>query len=570
MQLLQCVRAWSCAPLSTTAVALLLELAQLSPAREYYPSELKVQERVTWHAALPSYAAHEGLALAAQKLLRDSERLRAFFPRSAQLDSSTVQCVLAARTGELSAKAYRLQRESRGEQCRLSAAAEAAVMPYGAAAAAVCVYGPVFDSAASETAALVRAVAQSGHSWHACAAVGAARHTGSVKAQLLALCAQTGALQGVVMAFPRSSSISAWRQLDHNSWLQLYSFAVCAESEQRCAEFTLLATALLYTGSLGSSPLVLALMEVARNASSFADLLPPAHSAYTDVHQCTPLQPALRTALCSTAADCTSYINEKHGYALPWQRGQRYNNYERQPWYEQQESEYTDQLHAELDAAVAAVEQQWPAACTVDMPAVVAAVQQTSSRPVLRAESAETELNSLFAKWHRNRELHAFLDEVTRRLTTLPIAASTTAAAKAAQQQLPSLRVDATETVPNSPKTILRLRCPPPVCSAAAAAEYAAVYASGTTAVAEVTWPLSDAANTAASDQQPVIAVVPQLPAALLAAPDDSTAAQELKTELLTSWLIHHSSSATAASTAAVLTETQAQRCTAAAAARCA
>jgi hypothetical protein len=77
------------------------------------------------------------------------------------------------------------------------------------------------------------------------------------------------------------------------------------------------------------------------------------------------------------------------------------------------------------------------------------------------------------------------------------------------------------------------------VCSAAAAAEFIAVYTNGTITDAEETWPVSDISSTAASGQQTMAVVVPALPAALLAAPGDSTAAQELKAELLTSWRIH-------------------------------
>jgi hypothetical protein len=193
--------------LTGTAAAMVLELVQLVPHRVYYPDDMRVLERVTWRAALPSYTAHEGLALAAEHLLRDSERLRAFFPGAVQPDSKLHKQLckqLESRTGPLSVKAYCQQREQRDEGTRLTAAVEAPLLSKTATAAAgavVCDYGPVFDSASSATASVMRALASSGHNWHSGPGRGLESYSGCVKAQLLALCSGSGStLQGVTEA----------------------------------------------------------------------------------------------------------------------------------------------------------------------------------------------------------------------------------------------------------------------------------------------------------------------------------------------------------------------------------
>jgi hypothetical protein len=241
---------------------------------------------------------------------------------------------------------------------------------------------------------------------------------------------------------------------------------------------------------------------------------------------------------------------------------QRYSTHRQQEqWQQQQRNAYNDQLSIELDVAVLTVEQQWPAQA-VNVSTVQRALQSISSWPLLsNIWQLQSKLTALFIKWHRNNELHEFLEEVTRRLTTLPVTASTVT-----QQQLPTLRVDATCVVARCSKAVLRLCCPPPVLrtNATTAAALAAVYTTGHTADAEVTWSVS--AQQCTSVAAATAMTVPPLPEPLQAAVGDCTVMQELKAELLESWRQHHHETASAATctvvAAAVVTLEQARNFT--------
>jgi hypothetical protein len=90
--------------------------------------------------------------------------------------------------------------------------------------------------------------------------------------------------------------------LDRNSWLDLYNYAAAAWRSEQRAELTLLATAIVFTGALRGTELVLALMTVAGNWSSFEHLAPPPHAAYADVYEREPVLSVLRAAFQAQAS----------------------------------------------------------------------------------------------------------------------------------------------------------------------------------------------------------------------------------------------------------------------------
>jgi hypothetical protein len=75
ISILQSARCWSCQPYDAETLTTLGFIKSLSPCRTYYPPDLRVMEKVSWPANLPSIAAHDGFALIVEKLIQDSGQL---------------------------------------------------------------------------------------------------------------------------------------------------------------------------------------------------------------------------------------------------------------------------------------------------------------------------------------------------------------------------------------------------------------------------------------------------------------------------------------------------------------
>ncbi len=69
-------------PASSQEVVLLTSIAALTPAREYYPSHLKVMQSVTWDSRLSMFTQHDDFLPLAERILASGSRYADFYPEA--------------------------------------------------------------------------------------------------------------------------------------------------------------------------------------------------------------------------------------------------------------------------------------------------------------------------------------------------------------------------------------------------------------------------------------------------------------------------------------------------------
>lgn len=77
LQILQSGLVWSSEPYDNESISTLQNLSRLSPVRSFYPKHLNSMQQINWPSFIPSIAAHDGYKMIKEKLIKDSERLKA-------------------------------------------------------------------------------------------------------------------------------------------------------------------------------------------------------------------------------------------------------------------------------------------------------------------------------------------------------------------------------------------------------------------------------------------------------------------------------------------------------------
>ena len=82
LKLLQSARCWSYKPYNDRAVEILRNIAKISPKREYYPSHLKVMQKIQWPDCLYPGVSNDAYCIIVSKLIDDSTRLEVLYEKS--------------------------------------------------------------------------------------------------------------------------------------------------------------------------------------------------------------------------------------------------------------------------------------------------------------------------------------------------------------------------------------------------------------------------------------------------------------------------------------------------------
>ncbi|KAJ7521861.1 hypothetical protein O6H91_19G071900 [Diphasiastrum complanatum] len=399
MRLLQSPRCWSCKPYEPEAISILLDIARLSPIRDWYPKHLHCMQTVTWPTALFTLTAVDAFHLVVEKLVKDSQRLRVLFP------SSDKPPTLPHST--LGIKSYWRSREFFGQEAQMNSEFEKYIGGIPAPlSATMSISVEECDKLKNDDLySTVRSLAELGHTWD---------NIGISQIHPLhSLLLNCPTLDGASdRDFSTNPTVGSWRQFAGNKfadcWLDLYNFARQASRQNCREEFTLLLSLLAFLG-VEAQHLFL-LQCVAVRAEDFKSMDPPVHESYICTHEADFDVNMVNSAIkrCSISFD-------------DWRRengGTPRTGESRESFSERELRKYDETQAADIENLSGHAWRYWFTYFSSSF--------SFPSSEAIDSHSATRDVWGLFTRWRRNKELHKFVSNVEEKILKLSCEATGT------------------------------------------------------------------------------------------------------------------------------------------------
>ena len=384
MRLLQSPRCWTCEPYKVEAHSILKAIAQLSPTRTWYPSYLRQMQSVEWPTTMYSSTSLDVFQLVVDKLIADNGRLKFLFPISGDLPPQ--------EDSKLSLKYYWRSREIFGKEAQMNVDLE---QYFGGRPLLSVTYMNLSTEELDgfKKHCFLRNLVEAGHAWRHILI----SHKSDLLKHHLLNCKK---LAGVSTEdFSGNPTIYAWRDISGSNFsqcfLNLYNFARMAQEQDRCKEFTFLLAFLAYSSV---HPLPLSVLHcVAVHAWKFKSLKPPAHESYEDTSEVEFDMDKVRSVVNSHKIPFEDWMSKDGGSP---------NRHEsRNDFFKRKRSEFQRIQEAEFDYITKIAHGSWP----IKFPYL-------GSSKTIKGGPASKEINDLFERWSRNKELHDFVAMVEEKI----------------------------------------------------------------------------------------------------------------------------------------------------------
>ena len=338
----------------------LMSIAQLTPDRKPYPKHLRVMQQVEWHTQISMIAQHDDFVILAQQILASGNRFLFFYP-----DSRASPSLYAGRDKDLLARAKARSLSFLGSSTGDSVANTDWDVQYRSR-----------DSIPLEK--------RSARTFDIASIVRDWPPECQVSRNLLQDLKSMGTFLGFGKRFQSSKPLSELLSISYaTSWGSLLELCRSSSQRQNTYELLFLFSTIAF-GSEITDPTRLVTLLAFAFSQELRAIDPPAHSSFTLSYGTTFLPSDVRSVIQS---HMKAFSPSSNRLSVPDLRAER--------------KKYNETKEEQTKKVLKFYNDQWP--CRIPQ------IPRAATANLLKIQNASQEVNSLYAHWTRNGELHNYV-----------------------------------------------------------------------------------------------------------------------------------------------------------------